>query len=120
MKWADWTSFVLGFWLIVAPFALAYAGVTTAVYKDVVLGILIAALALWRAVGAETPGMASVSWLVAAGGLWVLIAPFVLGYMAATVAVYNDVIVGLAVAILGAWRGLSHGPGAMPRMQAHH
>jgi SPW repeat len=35
MKWAGWTNVLLGLWLIAAPFALAYAGVTTAVYEDV-------------------------------------------------------------------------------------
>lgn len=127
MKWASWTNVVLGLWLIAAPFVLGYVGVTTAMYEAIVLGIVIAALALWRATGAETPAMASVSWLVAAGGLWVLVAPFVLGYTATTVAVWNDVIVGLAVLVLGVWRALSHGrgemphgPGEMPHMAPHH
>ncbi|MFQ5830087.1 MAG: SPW repeat protein [Candidatus Methylomirabilia bacterium] len=120
MKWASWTNVVLGLWLIVAPFALAYSGVTTAVYEDVILGIVIAALALWQAVGAQTPLMASASWIVATGGLWVLVAPFLLGYSNTTAAVYNDVIVGLVVLILGLWRALSRGQGEMPHMAAHH
>ncbi|MFQ5945573.1 MAG: SPW repeat protein [Anaerolineae bacterium] len=120
MKWASWTNFVLGLWLIAAPFMLVYPRGTTAVYEDVILGTLIAVFALWRAMGAETPSMANVSWLVAAGGFWVLIAPFLLGYADTTVAVYNDVIVGVVVLILGAWRALSRGHGEMPRMAPHH
>lgn len=120
MKWASWTNVLLGVWLVAAPFALAYQGVTTALYEDIVLGAVIALFAFWRAMGEEKSGMAGVSWTVAAAGLWVLIAPFVLGYGAVTAAVYNDVIVGLAVAILGTWRAMSAGHGEMPHMASHH
>lgn len=120
MKWMSWTNVVLGAWLVAAPFALAYTGVTAAVYEDIILGVVIALLAFWRAVGEETAGMANVSWVVAVAGLWVLVAPFVLGYAAVTAAITNDVIVGLAVALLASWRAVSHGPGEMPHVQAHH
>lgn len=80
MKWASWTILALGLWLIVAPFALAYAGTTAAAYEDLVLGIVVGALALWRGLSPETPVMTRVSWVLVAGGLWVLIAPFVIGY----------------------------------------
>jgi hypothetical protein len=120
MRWASWTNVVLGLWLILAPFAFAYTGVTAALYEDIILGLAIAAFALWRALGEETPAMAGVSWLVAAGGFWVLIAPFVLGYSAVTAAVANDVIVGAAVLLLGAWRALSGGPGEFPHPAPHH
>ncbi|MBI1734571.1 MAG: SPW repeat protein [Candidatus Rokubacteria bacterium] len=123
MKWASWTILALGLWLIVAPFALAYAGTTAAAYEDVILGIVIGALALWRGLGPETPSMTGVSWLLATGGLWVVLAPFVIGYAGTTAAVWNDVIVGLAVLILGAWQALSHhgGPAEMRHgMAAHH
>lgn len=120
MKWASWTNLVLGLWLIIAPFSLAYAAVTAAVYEDVILGIVVASLALWRALARETPEMAYVSWTVAVGGLWVLIAPFALGYNATTAAAYNDVIVGLAVLILATWRAVSRPQGEMPHMAAHH
>lgn len=120
MKRASWTNLVLGLWLIIAPFSLAYAGVTAAVYEDVILGIVIASLALWWALGSEADSMAYVSWTVALGGLWVLIAPFALGYSATTAAAYNDVIVGLAVLILAIWRAVAHPQGQMPHMAAHH
>lgn len=122
MKWASWTILALGLWLIVAPFALVYTGTTAAVYEEMILGIVIGALALWRGLSPETPSMTSVSWLLAAGGLWVLFAPFVIGYAGTTVAVWNDVIVGLAVLTLGAWQALAHrgGPGEMRHGRAAH
>ena len=118
MKWPSWTSFVLGLWLIVSPFALA-SGRGTATYEEVVLGIVIAALGLWRVQGADTPSMAGAGWLLGVAGAWVLVAPFVLGY-GATGAVYNDVIVGALVLLLGLWQALTSGDGEMPHTVAHH
>lgn len=41
------------------------------------------------------------SWAAVVLGLWLIAAPFVLGYaQVSTTALYNDVIVGIAVAIL--------------------
>jgi SPW repeat-containing protein len=73
----SWTSVGLGVWLSLAPFALAYGKVGSAIYSDVILGIVIATSALGRALGPDVEGMADLSWIVAAGGLWVLIAALV-------------------------------------------
>lgn len=43
MKSLSWTNFVLGLWLVVAPFILVYHGVSAALWEDVIAGILIAA-----------------------------------------------------------------------------
>lgn len=43
---ASWTNVALGAWLIIAPFVLAYTS-AAATWNDVVVGVLIAALALW-------------------------------------------------------------------------
>lgn len=110
MKYVSWTNVVLGLWLIAAPFLLGYSGLTRAAYEDVLLGIGIASLALWRAVGPETREMAGVSWLVATAGAWVAIAPFALGYEAASAAVGNDVTVGIVVLGLAVWRALAPTP----------
>lgn len=120
MKWASWMNFALGVWLFFAPITLAYASVKSALYEDLILGSVIAGFALWRALGPETDFMALVSWVVAAAGFWVVLAPFELGYGSAAVPVYNDVTVGVAVLVLAIWRALSHPEGGMPHMAAHH
>ena len=104
MKALSWTNVVLGLWLLISPFALGYSG--TAATEDIIVGILIAAFALWRALGEETEAMKGVSWTVAILGVWAIIAPFALGYTAISVAVWNDVIVGLIVAVLAVARSL--------------
>jgi hypothetical protein len=113
MKWASWANFALGLWLIVAPITIGYSSLKAALREDIVLGVLIASIALWRALGAETSSMAHVSWAVAAAGFWVMLAPFELGYGTTRAPVDNDVLVGLAVLLLGMWRAVSGPRGEM-------
>lgn len=47
-KWEEWVNLVLGAWLIIAPFALGfYASLETAAWNQIVVGVLIAADAIW-------------------------------------------------------------------------
>ena len=119
MRWTGWTNFVLGIWLFFAPLTLGYASTGAAVEEDVTLGLVITALALVLARGPENRWMTLVGWVVAVAGLWVVIAPYMLGYTATMPAVVNDVIVGLAVFTLAVWRALLHGDGEMPHMMPH-
>ncbi len=49
----------------------------------------------------------TLSWLVAIGGLWELVAPFILKYTATSAAMWDAVIVGIVLIILGVWAALS-------------
>jgi len=49
----------------------------------------------------------SLSWLVAVAGLWELVSPFILGYSAIRVAMWNAVIVGVVLILLAGWAALS-------------
>ncbi len=53
----------------------------------------------------------ALSWLVALAGLWEVVAPFVLGYTTG-IAMYNAIIVGIVLIILGVWAALSSNSGA--------
>jgi uncharacterized membrane protein HdeD (DUF308 family) len=50
MRWISWITFVVGLWLIAAPFALGYRPTTNAMTSDVAAGILVLALAIVREV----------------------------------------------------------------------
>jgi hypothetical protein len=98
MKW-NWIGVVLGAWLIAAPFALGYRGTSLlATGEAVILGIIIAGCSLWVVLKLKAP--AAISWLVMLFGLWVVIAPFVLGYRSITLAFVNDIVVGILVLVL--------------------
>jgi len=49
MKALSWVNFILGLWLIVAPFALHYRDLSAAMWNNVIVGIVIAILAISRA-----------------------------------------------------------------------
>lgn len=49
----SWTNFVLGLWLLVAPFVAGYGDVGAAVGNDITLGIVIVIFAAWSAVASK-------------------------------------------------------------------
>ena len=51
----SWVNLLLGIWLIISPFVLAYSTSPHATWNDVILGIVVGILAIWSAVA--TPAM---------------------------------------------------------------
>ncbi len=51
----SWINLILGVWLIISPFALAFAAAQTAMGNAIFLGILVGIFSLWAALGAQTP-----------------------------------------------------------------
>jgi uncharacterized protein YjeT (DUF2065 family) len=45
--WEEWTEAVLGLWMIMSPWALAYSHVQMAMYAAVAVGLVVVLLALW-------------------------------------------------------------------------
>ena len=50
VKNLNWVNAVLGAWLIIAPFILSYSHTATAMWNDIVIGVVVLALAAWAAV----------------------------------------------------------------------
>jgi len=44
--WEEYTNLVLGFWLIVAPFALGFTDLVAPMYNQIIVGLLIGGIAL--------------------------------------------------------------------------
>lgn len=102
VQWASGLNILAGLWLIVAPFVFRY-GVAAAIWNDVVVGAVIAVLAIMRATSPER--WQSLSWTNTILGVWLIIAPFVLGYSATTMAMRNDIFLGIIVVALSLWSG---------------
>ena len=117
MQWMGWLMIALGMWLIASPFALGYSALSPAVVNDGAFGALIVGLTAYSMAANERVAPAFM-WLVAAAGLWVAFAPWLLGYAAwrgvevggsplpylagyPAPAILNDRVVGFAVAGLG-------------------
>ena len=98
-RWQDWASFALGLWLALSPWLADYAAHDAATANAACVGLSLALLAHF---GFSCDHM-SCAWLNLGGGLWLLGAPFVLGFEGNAVAAVNAVVVGAFVAILSAW-----------------
>lgn len=102
-------NLVLGAWLIMVPFL--FGAPAAALWNDVVVGALVLALAGVR-VSKPTSGTKSASWINAAIGLWLIVAPFVLGYGTGG-PMWNDVIVGVLILAFGACSAYLLGAGSV-------
>jgi hypothetical protein len=103
-KTLGWLTGVVGVWEILAPFIIGYSNVGGATADAIILGILLAGFGLWVGLGKAAGTVRTLSWINALLGLWVLLAPFILGYSGKSGgATWNDVIVGVVVIILEVW-----------------
>ncbi len=97
--WQDWASYGLALWLAVSPWIADYAAHDVATANAAISGL---ALAVAAHFGGTCEHM-SCEWLNLAGGLWLVIAPFVLGFGGHHVAAANAIAVGACIALLSAW-----------------
>ena len=95
-RWQDWTSFALGLWLAVSPWALGYSHLESATANAAFMGL---ALALGSHFEVSFDEM-SAEWFNLAAGLWLAAAPFVLGYGGEPMVALNSIAVGACVAAL--------------------
>jgi hypothetical protein len=100
MTWISWMNVALGLWLAVAAFAFRHS-TGTGVTENVVAGLFVALAALWAARAFRPTVSLVASWTVVLAGLWVVAAPFTLGYERWSSSIANDVLVGIAIVGLG-------------------
>lgn len=118
-KVASSLDLLAGLWLIISPFVLGYFDLgraaktveAQATSNDLIVGFAIAVIAAIRLANAyrfgeyELPTM-WLSWISALLGLWLIVSPFILGFTDLTVAFWNNIILGIIVAVLGVWNAL--------------
>jgi hypothetical protein len=105
-KTASTLNVVAGAWLIISPWAIGYAEVVAATWNNVVIGALVVIFAGIRLMFPDRyPGF---SWINAVLGVWLIVAPWVFQFgELARGAVWNDTLVGIAIAIIAAGSALS-------------
>ena len=102
-------NIIAGLWLVLAPFILNYTGSPRV--NDIVVGLIVAVVGVIRTLAVERT--AWISWVNIILGIWLIVAPFFLGYSGVSSALWNDVILGIIVAALSGW---SYGAS----MRRHH
>jgi hypothetical protein len=95
-KWQHWASFALGLWLAVSPWVLGYSHLEAATANAAFLGL---ALALGSHFEVSFDEM-SAEWFNMAAGLWLVLAPFLLGYSGEVEVTANSIAVGTGVSAL--------------------
>jgi hypothetical protein len=95
-RWQEWANFALGLWLAVSPWAAGYAEYPAATANACFVGLALALSSHFQASRDEV----SAAWLHLAAGLWLVAAPFLLGFDAQTVATATSISVGSFVALL--------------------
>ena len=104
-RWQDSLNVVLGVWLILSPWILGFSPDQTAMWNAVLLGAVIALVAL----GALIDFHKWEEWVDMALGAWLVASPWVLGFAATlATATWNFVVVGLLAIALAAWALRAH------------
>ncbi len=99
MRGSIWINLLVGIWLVIAPFALATAGVVSVwAANDVVLGVLLIGFSWWI-LSAIAPPMGA-AWFEMLCGVWLIVAPFVLRYSGTAAALWNDLACGIVAIIV--------------------
>lgn len=109
-RWQDWVNLILGVWLFIAPFFGLVALTGMAAWNGYVFGVFIVALSIW----ALAQPRAWEEWINFVIGIWLILSPFILGYSASTIIMWNHIVVGILVGADALWAALAN-----PRPMQH-
>lgn len=107
VKWPSLANIVAGFWLILMPFVvLDYTSglhsINRAVWNEVYVGIAIAVLGGIRAIWGRHAWSALAPAATLLLGIWLVVAPWALGFLGDAVAMGNHILVGVLVVAFSA------------------
>lgn len=100
---ASVVNFLVGIWLVLAPFVLGFGttgGVVKGYWNEIVLGVVVALLALVRVFAPkEAPWFSVINGVL---GLWLIVSPFALGYDGpdAPSAIAVDISAGAVIVVM--------------------
>ena len=101
---ASGVNILLGVWLIISPWVFDYSGKSAAL-SSITVGALIAFLAAIRLASLHnSAGLSGINLLLA---FWTAGAPWIYGYAINTAALWNNIFVGILVAVLAVCSALA-------------
>jgi hypothetical protein len=102
----SWLNIILGIWVIISPFLVQSARLPAATWNNVIVGIVIAVLAIIRT---SVPRQTGWSWVNIILGVWMIISPFALGAMT-TAILWNNIVLGILIALVATGSASSRAP----------
>jgi hypothetical protein len=105
----DKISIVLGIVLFLSPWLFGFASVQDAALSAHIVGAIIFVIAISEVVAFKIWE----EWIGIAAGVWLLFAPFVLGFNTHVEALATHVMIGLAAILFAVWSMSDHGSGRM-------
>jgi hypothetical protein len=109
-KVLSWIIALCGLWEsgdIAALFIPGFGRVQAFVWNHVIVGILLVLIGGGAALTSNVRTAKTMNWIAVVAGIWLMIAPFILGTPAIAAGLWNDIIVGVIVLILGVWAALA-------------
>ncbi len=102
-----WCVVIAGIWEALAPFILGFSSIPVALWNAMIVGVVLIVLAVIAVYSQKSGTVKTMEWINAVLGLWLILAPFILGYTASPRA--NDITVGVIVIVLAVWAALVAG-----------
>jgi glucan phosphoethanolaminetransferase (alkaline phosphatase superfamily) len=110
MKVLGWIIALCGLWEfgdIVLPFIIGFGNVRAFVWNHIVVGMFLMVVGAWAARTSQVGTAKTMYWIAAVAGVWLIIATFILRNPVVSAGLWNDIIVGSIVLILGVWAALT-------------
>lgn len=102
VKVASGLNFLAGIWIIISAWVYGAIYTSGSAWNSIIIGIVIAVFAAIRFFSPRSA--VGRSWINALLGIWMIISPWVYGYVNTNEArMWNSVIFGIIVLILGVW-----------------
>ena len=98
-RWQDWLNLVLGIWLLFTPFFYQLSTLNAAAWNAYLLGTAVAVFAAW-ALAQPLRWPEAVNLVL---GVWLLFAPWLLGFTDVAASAWNSWVVGAIVAVDAIW-----------------
>jgi hypothetical protein len=98
-KVQNWINLVLGACAFLSPWVVGFAGETMAAWNAWIVGVLIAIVAI----AALSAFAEWEEWVSLVLGLWLIIAPWVLGFAGSAGPLWTHLVLGVVVAAVSCW-----------------
>ncbi len=110
MKVLSWIIALFGLWEfadIAALFVPGFGHIQAFMWNHIIVGLILMRVGASAALTRNARTAKRMDWIAAVAGGWLTIASFILGNPFIALGLWNDIIVGIIVLILGIWAALA-------------